>query len=89
MAITLNNCTMHNNTTVVIRVVPNAPAAAFDIPAGGQMPSGNIVFDTIQVSGNVLDTNATTTASSVHCYFNTAGTNYVMTIPDTFSATFS
>ena len=89
MALTLTNCTIHNNTAVVIRVVPDAHGNAFDVPAGGHVPSGNIVFDTIQVPGDVLDTEDETQANGVNCYFNLVDGNYVMTIPDDFMATFS
>ncbi|WP_145929192.1 hypothetical protein [Chromobacterium vaccinii] len=86
MSLALNNCPLTNNTAVTIRVVPGN---AFDVPAGQTVNSGVIVFDTIQVPGDVLDTDADQAANQLNCYFVLADGEYRLNIPDDFTAVFS
>ncbi|MEO2219709.1 hypothetical protein ABGV49_21860 [Chromobacterium vaccinii] len=88
MSLALNNCPLTNNTAVTIRVVPDAPGNAFDVPAGQTVNSGVIVFDTIQVPGDVLDTDANQAANQLNCYFVLVDGEYRLSIPDDFTAVF-
>ncbi|MEN7429378.1 hypothetical protein VA599_01385 [Chromobacterium sp. TRC.1.1.SA] len=89
MPLALNNCPITNNTAVTIRVVPDAPGHAFDVPPGQTVNSGVIVFDTIPVPGDVLDTDADQAANQRSCYFVLVDGEYRFNIPDDFSAVFS
>jgi hypothetical protein len=89
VAVSLTNCTLQNNTSTNITVVPNAPAQSFTVLSNGSVNAVTAVFSTIEVNGEDLDTDDQATAQQSLCIFNLVNNQIRLMVPPNSSAVFT